>query len=129
MKLIKGHKIITIAKNPPPPIWKKSHCRYHKNFELRPSETVIIESDAPNHARLIVKHPSDGIYQAVITNEFGIATRETRVLAEFPFDAADEEALIDTPSYEIIGPKKATPDEQIRLEVAGKEKADTPLKV
>lgn len=57
---------------------------YYRNFEIRPSKGILIENIGDFSSRLTYENPLEGIYKAAITNEFGIANFETRVLVEFP---------------------------------------------
>uniref|UniRef100_A0A7E4VJ05 Ig-like domain-containing protein n=1 Tax=Panagrellus redivivus TaxID=6233 RepID=A0A7E4VJ05_PANRE len=52
------------------------------NFELKPTNQISILKVAPNHSRLIVKNPGDGLYRAQATNNLGTIAYETRVFTE-----------------------------------------------
>lgn len=56
---------------------------YRRNFELHKSEKIRIQNENKNHSKLIYDEPLEGVYKAVVTNEYGIATYEVQVLVEF----------------------------------------------
>lgn len=70
-------------------------CWYRKNFEIRPSTQINIISEKDNHLKVVYQNPPEGIYKAVVTNEFGIANYEVRVLVEFPNGRHSSENQID----------------------------------
>ncbi|KAI1714221.1 immunoglobulin i-set domain-containing protein [Ditylenchus destructor] len=57
---------------------------YHRNFEIRPSSNVTIEAESPEHCRVVYANPPEGVFKAVVTNEYGIASYEVKALVEFP---------------------------------------------
>lgn len=57
---------------------------YHRNFEIRPSSNVAIEAESPEHCRVVYTNPPEGVFKAVVTNEYGIASYEVKALVEFP---------------------------------------------
>jgi hypothetical protein len=78
---------------------------------LPTAEGVTIVQLGENHVRLVHTAPPEGVYRAIVTNQFGVAQCECRAMVEYPYgmDARAPPSLM----------RKLAVDEEVEEDASG----------
>ena len=89
---------------------------YHNNFELKTGVVTV----APNHSRLSVENPAEGLYRATAINEHGDIVYETRVFTEI--DPVNEKLIFTRKTMD----RSPQPIYKLKRRGSFKEKSNLP---